>query len=480
MTPPNPIPKTVFVYGDFFVLHPGHVRFLKFAANCGEKLYIGINNTQPTLNHPSPTERLETLQSLDIKAEVFLIKDGPQQSIDKIKPNILVKGKEHEKNINPELDWLKPWGGKIIFASGDSSDITSDFFIPNTADLHTHWIKPRDYISRHECSADKLKTILGKFQSLEVVVIGDLIIDEYINCDALGMSREDPTLVVSPKGSKKFLGGAGIVASHARALGAKLHFASVTGDDEAAKYANELLTKYDVKHYIFPDISRPTTLKQRYRVGDKTMLRVSHLSQHEISQDLSSDLYNKLASIIPSAQVLLFADFNYGCLPQSLVANLIAQAKTHGLVIGADSQSSSQIGDISRFNGVDLITPTEHEARLALRDNNSGLAHIGNQLIQKTSAATAFLTLGPAGVLVVSNQVDEKSGLAADLLPALNPIPIDTSGAGDSLLTISSMALACGATPYQAAYLGSLGAAIQVSRMGNTPITANELKGVLE
>jgi bifunctional ADP-heptose synthase (sugar kinase/adenylyltransferase) len=67
-----------------------------------------------------------------------------------------------------------------------------------------------------------------------------------------------------------------------------------------------------------------------------------------------------------------------------------------------------------------------------------------------------------------------------DLLPALNPVPIDTSGAGDSLLTVTSLALANNLTPYQAAYLGSLGAAIQVARIGNTPITANELKGVID
>jgi len=475
-----PAPTKIFVYGDFYVLHPGHVRFLKFAASCGDVLYIGVNNTRPTLNYPAPQERVETLKSLQLQANVFIIENNLKTTLQEIKPHILVKGKEHETRPNPEIDWIKAWGGKLLFASGDSTYFSGELISQKQVDLHTHWIKPEEFINRHDCSAVTLNRIVQGFQSQKVIVIGDLIIDEYVNCDALGMSREDPTLVVSPKESKKFLGGAGIVASHAQALGAQVNFVSVVGKDEAAEYAKNLLSQYEVQSQLFVDTSRPTTLKQRYRVADKTMLRVSHLRQHEISLELATEIENTLTQLIPAANVLLFADFNYGCLPQGLVNKLIALAKKHQLIIGADCQSSSQIGDIARYVGVNLITPTEHEARLALRDNNSGLAHIGNQLIERTQADTALITMGASGVLVVSKNQDPTSGLLTDLLPALNPVPIDTSGAGDSLLTITSMSMANQATPYQAAYLGSLCAAIQISRLGNTPIKLTELEKVLQ
>ena len=126
------------------------------------------------------------------------------------------------------------------------------------------------------------------------------------------------------------------------------------------------------------------------------------------------------------------------------------------------------------------MTPTEHEARLALRDNQSGLAHIGQELLDKTDTDNILITLGGAGVLVVSRKPDQGIGLSTDLLPALNPVPADTSGAGDSLLVTSTLALASNATPYQAAYLGSLAAAIQVSREGNIPIKVSELKQVVK
>ena len=471
--------KTVFVYGDFYVLHPGHVRFLKFAATCGDKLYIGINNIQPNPNYPSPNERLETLKSLNLEAEVFIIRNSLKEILEQLKPDILVKGKEHEKNENAELAWLENWGGKILFASGDSTYFTGELLPKKPIDLHSHWIRPLEFMLRHECDTNNLDQIIQNFDSQKIIVIGDLIVDEYLTCDALGMSREDPTLVVSPKESKKFLGGAGIVASHAKALGAEVNFISVTGDDETAEFAENLLNSYGVKSILFKDSSRPTTLKQRYRVADKTMLRVSHLRQHEIAQDLINRIDESLCDLIPKSNVLIFADFNYGCLPQSLVDKLITLAQKYKLIIGADCQSSSQIGDVTRYVGATFITPTEHEARLALRDNNSGLAHIGHQLLQKTNAKSALITLGPSGVLVVNQKPDKSSGLSTDLLPALNPVPIDPSGAGDSLLVTTALALASNANPFQAAYLGSLAAAIQISRVGNLPISVAELKQVL-
>lgn len=472
--------EKVFVYGDFYVLHPGHVRFLKFAASCGDKLYIGINNTRPNPNFPTPKERLDTLRSLKLESEIFVIETSVKEVLEKLRPDTLVKGKEHSTKHNVELSWMAEWGGKLLFASGESTYHSDELLPAKPKDLHTYWVRPQDFMSRHQCEAPRLQQIIKDFKTKNIIVIGDLIVDEYVNCNALGMSREDPTLVVSPQESTKFLGGAGIVASHAQSLGATVNFISVTGHDDTARFAEELLTTYGVKSKLFVDTSRPTTLKQRYRVSDKTMLRVSHLRQHEIAQELIDRIEASFQELIPQADALIFADFNYGCLPQSLVVKLIALAQQHHLVIGADSQSSSQIGDISRFIGVTFVTPTEHEARLALRDSQSGLAHIGNQLLEKTDAANAFITLGAAGVLIVCREPDKQSGLTADLLPALNTVPVDTSGAGDSLLVTSTLALASQANPFQAAYLGSLCAAIQVSRVGNIPINLSELIRVLQ
>jgi len=140
----------------------------------------------------------------------------------------------------------------------------------------------------------------------------------------------------------------------------------------------------------------------------------------------------------------------------------------------ADSQSSSQIGDVSRFHGMMLITPTEHEARLAVRDQASGLSMLADSLSQKAKAQYVFITLGAEGLLVHSPHAN-KNEFMTDQLPAFNSVPKDISGGGDSLLITSSLALAAGATIWESAYLGSVAAACHVARIGNLPLSVNEL-----
>jgi rfaE bifunctional protein kinase chain/domain len=327
---------------------------------------------------------------------------------------------------------------------------------------------------RHGIGLDRSKKLVADFGQLSVVVIGDLIVDEYVHCEALGMSREDPTVVVSPQHIDRFLGGAGIVAAHAAGLGASTSFLSVAGADEVGQWSLERLKDYKVNATIIADESRPTTLKKRYRVSTKTMLRVSHLRQHEVDERIANKILETFSTMAEETDLLVFADFNYGCLPQDLVNALITKARQSGVLIAADSQSSSQLGNIARFHHVDLLTPTEHEARLALRAQNESLPTVGTRLLELADARRAFVTLGATGVLVF-DQNEHKDHIESDQLAALNRNPVDVAGAGDSMLIAGSMALALGANSFEAAYIGSVAAAIQTSRVGNVPIKQSEM-----
>jgi bifunctional ADP-heptose synthase (sugar kinase/adenylyltransferase) len=124
-----------------------------------------------------------------------------------------------------------------------------------------------------------------------------------------------------------------------------------------------------------------------------------------------------------------------------------------------------------------LITPTEHEARLALRDFASGLVMVGQQLQQTSRAENVVITLGSEGLLLHALKDGEYH---TDKLPAFNTAPKDVAGAGDSFFTCSSLALCAGTDIWQSAYLGALAAACQVSRVGNLPVTAGELIAEIE
>jgi rfaE bifunctional protein kinase chain/domain len=372
---------------------------------------------------------------------------------------------------------VQSYGGRLQFGSGDIIFSSLDL-IRKEAELvdHSSIIRPNDFIERHQIGIVELDTVLEEMRSLRVCVIGDTIVDEYIQCDPLGMSQEDPTIVVTPVMTEKFLGGAAIVAAHACHLGAKaVKFISVVGDDSTGRFVDEKLDSYGVNVALLKDDSRPTTLKQRYRAGNKTLLRVSHLRQHKVNKTMQQQLFAHVKEALAACDLLIFADFNYGALPQELVDRITSVCTQNNVMIVADSQSSSQVGDVSRFKNASLLTPTEREARLALGNYEDGLVVLAETLRQRTNAANIAITLGAEGLLIHAKETDKDQWLT-DRLLALNTAPKDTAGAGDCLLVCAGMALAAGRSVWESLYLGSIAAACQVGRIGNIPLSARELR----
>ena len=467
--------ETVFVSGTFNVLHPGHLRLLKFAKANGVRLVVGVltDRVAGSAAHVPQDFRLEAVKMNGLVDEAFLVDSEVEEVILKLKPALVVKGKEHKSHENPEQKAVDSYGGKLLFSSGDVVFSSLDLIRREMASQEQKSISlPKQFMSRRKVTAKSLMGVMQKFKGLKVVVVGDVIVDEYISCDPLGMSEEDPTIVVTPISSRTFIGGAAIVAAHAASLGAKVKFFSVVGDDASAKFCRDELSKFGVEHHLLVDDSRPTTLKQRFRSRSKTLLRVSHLAQRLIDESFQNELAAKLAKACSDADLLIFSDFNYGTLPQGVVDQITAIAAKNKTKIVADSQSSSQIGDISRFKNVDLLTPTEREARLALRNTEDGLVVIAELVCVAANAGAAIVKLGEQGVLLHARK---GKTFETDQIPALNSAPQDVAGAGDCMLVASSLALTVGANMWEAGLLGSLAAAIQVGRVGNTPITQDEI-----
>jgi rfaE bifunctional protein kinase chain/domain len=470
--------RIAFVSGNFNVVHPGHLRLLQFAAECADFLVVGVNpDGTPGARLPQQM-RLENVKAISMVKYSLLLTERPEDFIARLRPNVVVKGKEYEGQHNAEQRVVDGYGGKLLFSSGEVRFSSLELLHREYSDLNLSTInKPLDYPEQHGFGLNELKKHLRSFNGLRVVVVGDLIVDDYIECDPLGMSQEDPTLVVTPLETTRFVGGAGIVAAHASRLGAEVNYVTVAGSDEAAWFASSKLQEYGVRSTIVSDASRPTTLKQRFRAAGKTLLRVSHLRQHDIEPDIAEKIFDAIEPHLADASLLVFSDFNYGCLPQPLVNRIVEVAQRHGTTMVADSQASSQLSDVSRFNGMKLITPTEREARLALRDFNSGLAVIATELRKKAKAENVVITLGSEGLLIHARNAVEWMD---DRLPALNTTPKDTAGAGDSFLACASMALCTGADIWQSVYLGALAAACQVGRIGNMPLAQTELIAEIE
>ena len=469
--------KTVFISGNFNILHPGHLRLFRFSKEIADKLVVGVfSDKLAGLNSlVSEDLRLESVQSNNFVDHSFIINDSLESSILKHRPDFILKGKEHENSFNIEDSLIKDYGGKLVFSSGEV--VFSSFDLIKKSIESKNKIKfeiPYDFLERHLISKKALSNLINNFSSLNILVIGDLIIDEYITCEPLGMSQEDPTIVVKPINSNKFIGGAGIVAAHAAGLGANVKYITIAGKDDIKDFAIKELNNYGVKTSIFIDETRPTTLKQRFRTKGKTLLRVSHLHQNAINNNIQNDIISEIKNKINQINLLIFSDFNYGCLPSEMVNEIIDIANNNKIMMIADSQSSSQVGDISRFKGMSLITPTEREARISLRDNESGLVVLAEKLRKHSLSNNVFLKIGEEGVLVHAETSLTNTWLT-DRIPALNNNPIDVAGAGDSMMITSAMILATGGNIWEAACIGSIAAAIQVGRIGNVPLQQNEL-----
>jgi rfaE bifunctional protein kinase chain/domain len=467
--------RVVFVAGNFNTVHPGHLRLLRFAAECGDCLVVGVADDHIEGVVLPAKLRLDGIKAIGFVDFAFVMHTSVEALILDLKPAVVVKGGEHEALFNPERAAVDAYGGKLLFSSGEMRFSSMDLLKQEIFELNLSSIVcPADFLARHGFSMADLRNTMAKFTGLRMTVLGDLIVDEYINCEALGMSQEDPTLVITPIQSQRFIGGAAIVASHARKLGAQVNYFSVSGTDDSAVFAQEKLHEYGVKATVFEDDSRPTTLKQRFRASGKTLLRVSHLRQHELEQRLARRYVEAVKATLRSTDLLIFSDFNYGCLPQSVVDEITDECARLNIPMVADSQSSSQMGDVSRFKGMMLLTPTEREARLAVRDYSAGLVVLAEKLREKSQAANILLTLGAEGIIAHAASENPDEWLT-DRLPAFNMSPKDTAGAGDSLLTCSSMAMAVGADIWQSMYLGSIASACQISRVGNIPLSQRDM-----
>jgi rfaE bifunctional protein kinase chain/domain len=466
------------VSGKFKVIHSGHIRLFKLARELSKELVVALDAFG--LDEEDVSWRVQALQNINFVDRVLIYENDIEEVLEKELPEIVVKGSEFAQVLNVEEQILSKWGGRLIFSSGDSFFSERDM-IPAKSEGQSRSkpLLPEEFMQRHKISIDRLLELLKSFQGKKVCVIGDLIIDEFINCHPLGMSQEEPTIVVTPIDKKRFLGGAGIVAAHCASLGADTTLMTVRGDDEVGQWSIEMCSEYGFNLFSIVDSTRPTTHKQRFRSGSQTLLKLTHLRQESISSDLEDELIEKCRAIVQASDVVIFSDFSYGVLTARVTEEILKMAKMGRVFVAADSQSSSQMGDLSRFLSCDLITSTEREARLELRDENSGLVILAEKLRSSLDAKHLLLKLGGDGLII--HGMNQSGGLeVTDQVPALNDAFIDASGAGDSLLSTSALCLASQATIYEAALLGSIVAAIQVGRLGNVPVTKSQVLNVLQ
>jgi rfaE bifunctional protein kinase chain/domain len=478
----------VLTYGHFSTIHPGHIRYLKHASKQGDRLVValvgdGVDN-QSNRYQFSQQERADGLALLPmVDAVVLLADDELPQVVGKLQPSVLVLGKEFERSLNPPIVKaiadMRSVGKAVQFHAGDINYASADLLSSSESELiDQRRNQYRLACKRQGLTFDNLLNSIQAWRKCNLIVFGDTIVDQYAACEALGMSAEAPVVVVRELQKRNFIGGAAVVASHIRALGAQCQLLSVVGTDSTAELVRRELAEREIGDGLVNDPSRPTTFKKRYMVENQKLFRVSRLEDHGLDSEVEAQLIKKLEQLAPAANGIVVSDFVYGVVTNRLLELISDLATRHGLMLFGDLQCSSQVGSVTRFKNFSLLCPNEREARVALQDKDTGLELLSQELIAITACERLVMKLGADGFIAYDR--NEAGELKSQPFPALCANPLDVTGAGDSLLAVMATGLASCQGMMQTAALACCMSALAVETMGNTPISADRLRQQLE
>ncbi len=316
---------------------------------------------------------------------------------------------------------------------------------------------------------NKLKNIISNFKNANVLVIGDLILDEFIWGDVSRISPEAPVPVVWVKRESFMPGGASNVANNLSSLGAHTYLSGVIGDDErGAILKGELQQRGIDTSGIIVDESRPTTLKTRVVAHHQQVVRIDKERVDALSDNLILSIIGFTRDIIDRVDAIIIEDYGKGVITPKLLKHIVPLAKSHKKIVSVDPKEEH----LKYYQGITLITPNNQEASKAVGfeiKDKATLKKAGEAMLKKFKCRIALITLGENGMAVFQKDKNMKH------IPTVAQEVFDVSGAGDTVIACYTIALAAGATPVQAAHISNCAAGIVVGKVGIAVVTQDEL-----
>ena len=296
--------------GHFNVLHPGHFRFLKFLHSFGGGVCVILQDitkihSENEQNCFSEEDRSAALLSLPY-VDFVLASGGStiEESLSILRPEKFVLGHEFERQqpgyLKSAIKAAKNIGIEVVFHSGDQVNYFDDLLAlePRLPSRQQKLIRSFNGVCRRRSlNLVDLKHNTEAYRSIKTLVIGDLMVDEFVSSEPLGLSSEAPVIVVRELEKKQYVGGAGIVAAHVASLTGGCQFLSVVGNDEPGQFASAKLASYGVNADLIVDKTRPTTFKTRYLSGTQKLFRVSRLVENDVSSDIERLIIQKVEKL---------------------------------------------------------------------------------------------------------------------------------------------------------------------------------------
>lgn len=458
----------VHCHGIFDLLHPGHIHHFEAAKHEGDILivtitpdeYVGKGPGRPVFNQRLRAESVAALHCVDYVA----INEWQTavETIKKLKPNVYAKGSDYanrEDDLTGEIyneeEAIKSIGGRLHF--------TNEISFSSTKLLNLHFdVYPeqaRDFLEqfRYCYSAEDIIKCLNDLKKMKVLVIGDTIIDQYHYCETLGKSPKDNIIAAKYLNEETFAGGVLAAANHVAGFCEDIHLVTCLGRQNS--YEEFILThlKSNIKPKFFYREDAPTIVKRRFVEPDflSKMFEICYLDDGELPKPLNEEVSNYLWTNASDYDLVLVADFGHGFIGQK-VAEVLGERSSFLAVNTQTNSANAGFNLITKYPRADYICLDEPEMRLACHDKFSQVEDLLLRLARKLKCNRIAVTHSRYDTLVYSSE----EGFFK--IPTFSGEVVDTVGAGDAFLCITSLCVAKGNPMEMVGFIGNAVGALKV------------------
>ena len=325
-------------------------------------------------------------------------------------------------------------------------------------------------------SARHAKKILGRFPRQRILVVGDLMLDRYVYGGVSRISPEAPVPVVRVTHEKSMPGGASNVAWNIQSLGGRAAVAGILGKDANGRDLKQILTRGGVSMAGALDLQGVRTIvKTRIIAERQQVVRVDYENHLRLTGKTAEAFCRRLAAEVKKSTGVIVEDYGKGVIQQGVVDTVLKVAKANGIPVGLDPKENHELG----LGGITVTTPNRKEAfaiagvkETPIHDNplnDKMLLKVSDILMKKWAPALLLITLGPQGILLVTQDAPPKH------VPTRAREVFDVSGAGDTVIATCVLALAAGASPFEATELANYAAGVVVGKLGTATCTPQEI-----
>jgi len=321
---------------------------------------------------------------------------------------------------------------------------------------------------RRYLSLKRAKTLIERFPSARVLVIGDLIMDHFIWGKVRRISPEAPVPVVEVTSESLMLGGSANVVNNIFSLGGRSLVTGLVGSDwDGKKLINALKEKGLDTGGIIVDNKRPTTIKTRVIAHSQQVVRFDREKRDAVEQESSAKVLGYIRKAVKKADVVLISDYAKGVVTETLAAETIALSARLGRLVAIDPK----VEHFDYYKGAAIVTPNNIEAGAASGveiEDEASLHRAGEVLLNKLGCKALLITRGENGMSLFEDDSDTH-------IPTVAREVYDVSGAGDTVIGTLALALAAGATFKEAAVIANFAAGVVVGKVGTATLSPAEL-----